>query len=104
MDFLRIKLLKNVVKAVWIPRVELILTLIVFVLIQYYFTVAGYIFYSEHYNADAVDSDGEDFTILLCQSLWRCFVVTLDWTFKENGALGGFLNDPQLVDGEGEKL
>lgn len=104
MDFLRIKLLKAVVKAVYIPRIELMLTFLVFVLIEYYFTILGYIFLSDNYNADGVKDDGEETKVLLCESLWRCFLITLDWTFKENGALGGFLTDPELLDGEGNSL
>ena len=41
-DFLRIKFLTNVVKAVWIPRHVLALTFIVFLLVLYYFTVIAY--------------------------------------------------------------
>lgn len=27
-----------------------------------------------------------------CENLFRCFLVTLDQTFKANGGIGGFLN------------
>ena len=35
-----------------------------------------------------------------CQSLWRCFISNFDWTFKEGGAAGSFLDggfdDPMI--------
>ena len=46
-DFLRIKILKNVVKAVWIPRESLTLTFLVFILVEYYFSIVAYIYYSD---------------------------------------------------------
>jgi len=42
-DFLRIKILKNVIKAVWIPRESLSLTFLLFILIEYYFTLIAYV-------------------------------------------------------------
>ena len=69
-DFLRIELLKNVVKAVWIPRASLGLTFLVFVLLEYYFTLIGYSFFSSHYATGR------------CESLWNCFLTTFDNTFK----------------------
>lgn len=46
-DFLRINFLKNVVRAVWIPRDILSLTFLVFLLVEYWFTIIGYIFLSD---------------------------------------------------------
>ena len=48
-DFLRIKFLKNVVKAIWIPRESLSLTFLLFVLIEYYFTIIAYVELSTMY-------------------------------------------------------
>lgn len=42
-DFLRFKILKNVVKAVWEPRVDMALTFMIFLLLEYYFTLIGYL-------------------------------------------------------------
>jgi hypothetical protein len=42
-DFLRFKILKNVVKAVWGPRVDMALTFMIFLLLEYYFTLIGYL-------------------------------------------------------------
>ncbi|EGR31182.1 MIR domain protein [Ichthyophthirius multifiliis] len=85
-DFMRIKLLKNVVKAVYIPRVDLALTFMVFVLIQYYFTIISYILLYDQY----LDHGGS------CTILWKCFLYTFNWTFKETGSIGGLLIDPDI--------
>lgn len=45
-DFLRTGDLKNVVKAIYEPRVELALSFILFLVIEYYFTIFAYIFYA----------------------------------------------------------
>lgn len=71
-DVLRIELLKNVVKAVWRPRIPLLLTLLVFLLIEYYFTLIGYSVYNDNYVTGS------------CDALWKCFFTTFDQTFKVN--------------------
>jgi len=70
-DFLRNELLKNVVKAVWNPRISLGLTLLVFILLEYYFAIIGFSVFGLHYDGGAA-----------CQSLWDCFLQTFDHTFK----------------------
>lgn len=80
-DLLRTEDLKNVVKAAYNPRTELGLSFILFLVIEYYFTIFAYIFYNEEYP--------EEF----CEKLWKCYIKTFDYTFKETGAIGSFLND-----------
>jgi len=87
-DVLRNEILKNVVKAVWDPRVQLLLTFIVFLLCEYYFTLIGYTFFSQHYIMGT-----------RCQSLWQCFFSTFDFTFKSGGAVGGILMAPEMYGG-----
>lgn len=48
-DFLRISILKNVIKAIWNPRSQLLLTLLFFALVEYYFTLIAYTVFSEQY-------------------------------------------------------
>jgi len=69
--FVRIELLKNVLKAVWDPRVSLFLTILVFLLTEYYFTLIGYTVFSSDYD----EGSG-------CESLWQCFLIGIDQTFK----------------------
>lgn len=48
LDFLRVEQLKTVVQAMWVPRVELFLALSLIIILEYYFTITGYIvFYDE---------------------------------------------------------
>lgn len=89
-DFLRIDLLKNVVKAVWIPRKQLLLTFLVFILEEYYFSLLSYIFlYDQYINTieqQIEDAKGEQKTITVlveyCASYWLCWLTTFDNTFK----------------------
>ena len=71
-DFLRTEYLKNVVKAVWQPRRELMLSLILFIILEYYFSLIGFLFYDDDYSGR-------------CESFWICFITTFDWTFKSTG-------------------
>ena len=87
-DFLRISLLKNVVKAVWDPRVPLLLTFLVFILVQYFFAIIGYTYFHEDYD-----------TGITCDSLFVCFLTTWDQTFKQTGGVGAYLQDPDLIIG-----
>lgn len=48
-DFLRISILKNVIKAIWNPKYQIFLTLIFFILVEYYFSIISYSAYYEHY-------------------------------------------------------
>lgn len=80
-DFLRLDLLKNIVSAVWIRRTPLLLTFLLFLLIEYYFTILGYIWFYEQYPNKR------------CYRLWECFFETFDLTFKEGGGVGAFLTD-----------
>lgn len=91
-DFLRTEYLKNVVRAVWQPRAELVLSLILFIILEYYFTLIGYMVYYDDYQG-------------MCDELWVCFFTTFDWTFKDTGAIGGKLTDNDslqilITDGE----
>lgn len=84
-DFLRIKFLKNVVKAVWIPRDSLGLTFLVFLMAEYYFTIIGYIYFYDNFPNEE------------CHTLWICFVKVFDYTYKGgSGSLGSNLQAPEL--------
>ncbi len=83
-DFLRIDMLQNVVKAIYLPKVELGLSLTLYIIMEYYFTLTGYIVFYEDYYGN-------------CDQLYFCFIKTFDWTFKATGSLGVFLKDPTTV-------
>jgi hypothetical protein len=48
-DILRTKHLKNVVKAVWNPRYEILLLMVLLFLLEYYFTLVSYMYFFEDY-------------------------------------------------------
>ena len=77
-DFLRIEHLKNVIKAVWKPKLQLGLTFLVFILVEYYFSILGYLALNNSYDG-------------YCDKFWRCFFTTFAWTFSETGAIGVIL-------------
>lgn len=80
-DFLRIDLLKNVVKSIWIPRKQLILTFLILILEEYYFSLLAYIFFYKEMTATFTNSDSS-FTVYYCESFWKCWLQVFDQTFK----------------------
>ncbi|EAR95948.2 MIR domain protein (macronuclear) [Tetrahymena thermophila SB210] len=106
-DFLRIKILSNVVKAVWIPRVEIALTFMLFLLAQYYYSIITYLCFYDQYGTPDSPKWGT------CDVYWRCIITNIDFTFKASGSIGGILIDesynsdssalqPKVDDGEYE--
>jgi hypothetical protein len=75
---IRFPTLKNVIRAVWEPREQLLLTLILFIILVWVYALVAYTFFSSEY-------DGK------CEETIFCFLFTFDWTFKANGGVGGYL-------------
>ncbi|KAL4447069.1 hypothetical protein ABPG74_013921 [Tetrahymena malaccensis] len=84
-DMLRFNVLSNVFHAVYDPKVELGLTILLFAIIEYYFTIFAYIIFYNHYIHEE------------CQTFWKCYLKNFDYTFKSVGALGHFLYEPQTL-------
>ena len=84
-DFLRIELLKNVIKAIWRPRKPLLLTLLIFLLVQYFFTIVGYTFFNDNYVQGS------------CDTLWKCFFTTFDQTFKVTKNINEIISNEKIV-------
>ena len=85
-DFLRIDLLKNVVLSIWIPRKQLILTFMILILEEYYFSIISYVFfYSQETATFKVDTTSQlPIPVFYCESFWKCWVEVFDQTFKVN--------------------
>ena len=66
MDLLRIDVLKNIVSAIWIRRVPLVLTFMLFLLLEYYFTLIGFLLFHDQYPNKR------------CFKLSECFFETFD--------------------------
>ncbi|CDW74252.1 UNKNOWN [Stylonychia lemnae] len=74
----------NVLRSIWEPKYKIFMTLILFLLIEYLFVIISFQTYRDYFPADN------------CENLLRCYLVTLDQTFKASGGVGGFLNSAYL--------
>ena len=70
----------NVVKAVWIPKKSLALTLFLFIVLMYVFTLFAFYWLDDRYPEG------------YCDSMFICLITAWDKSFKNDGAIGGFLN------------
>ena len=66
---LRYPTLRNVIKSVYIPRLALGLTFVLYLILEYFFVIFGYLFFHEDFNGN-------------CKSTIMCFVKFFDNTFK----------------------
>ena len=100
-DFFKINQLKNVVNSVKNKLIDLALLLVVFCIFEFYFSLWAYISFGDDYNFCDGDA-GEDFDCpkQRCVSLKGCFFTTFDYSFKETGSVGAWLNDPSSSGGE----
>lgn len=81
----RSAVLINVLKAVYEPRYQIILSLFLFFVVAYFFSIFSYMLFFEDYDDSLQNS---------CYSLWSCLMVTVDQSYKNDGAIGGFLPLP----------
>ena len=81
----RSAVLINVLKAVYEPRQQILLTLFLFIIVSYFFSIFSYMLLHGDYHESLENS---------CYSLWSCLLVTIDQTYKNDGAIGGFLPVP----------
>ena len=82
---IRYPTLKNVIRAVWEPRKQLMLTLVLFIILVWVYGLIAFTFFSSDYYDR-------------CNATLFCFLFTFDWTFKANGGVGGYLTS--LSDGD----
>lgn len=75
--FLRFPLLLYVLASILKPRMQIFLTMILFIIIQYYFALAAYYIFPE---------DFQDY----CEDLYSCFSIIIDRTFKSDSGIGSF--------------
>ena len=78
-DAFRSERLLNVLKAIVEPAVGILLTLMLYIVLEYIFAVIGYLAFTDDY----VDYN--------CRSVLHCFMFNIDMTFKENGGIGAAL-------------
>lgn len=81
---IRYPTLTNVVKSVWEPRYAILLTLVLFLIIEYLFALIGFQSFHKDYQGK-------------CESVLFCFLFTVDMTFKFDGGIGGYLTELNSV-------
>ena len=81
----RSSVLINVLRAVYEPRMQIILTLFLTLIVFYVFTIFSYMIFYRDYDSSLSNS---------CFSLWSCLTVTIDQSYKNGGAVAGFLPIP----------
>ena len=97
-DFFKINQLKNVVNSVKNKLGDLFLLFLVFIIFEYYFSIWAYIQFGDDYNF--CDEEPYDCPKQRCVSLKGCLFTTFDYSFKETGSVGAWLNDPDSTGGE----
>ncbi len=81
----RSKRLLNVLKAIMGPVTGILLTLLLFIVLQYLFAVIAYV------------SFPDDYLNYTCDSLLHCFLYDIDQTFKANGGFAATLQPTYTV-------
>ena len=82
----RSKTLKYVVKSVWNTKLEIINILFFWLLLQYMFALIEYKLFPEDFHDH-------------CYNIFYCWIFTIDQTFKQDGGVGGWLQqmeDPEV--------
>jgi len=85
----------EIVNAVWIPRVRILSTLIMIMIVMYFFSIISFVFLYKDFNSNLSNS---------CKGLFECSITIFDVWYKADGAIGGFLGDnySSLTQGEDE--
>ena len=78
--------LRNVLKAIWNPRKQIMVTLILLFLVEYFFTILVFLFF---YN----DVDGQ-----LCHRMDTCLITIFDQTFKNFNGIINYLSEVNYKD------
>ncbi|EQC33543.1 hypothetical protein SDRG_09050 [Saprolegnia diclina VS20] len=83
-DFInRSQELRDVLRAVVVPGKTLLHIVVFYLLLVYVFAVIAYTYFPGDFKVDA-STNG-------CETVWECFLTTLDQGFKNNGGLGAYL-------------
>jgi inositol 1,4,5-triphosphate receptor type 1 len=80
----RSETLINVINAFWYPKKQILVTLILFLMVEYIFTI----FVFTYYGDDALDQQGNKF----CDYFVRCYLTIIDNTFKLPNGLMNLLS------------
>ncbi|CAD8153241.1 unnamed protein product [Paramecium pentaurelia] len=103
MDFLKLEQLKTVLDAIWGPREEIGLALLLLAVIEYYVGILGFvIFFNDYPIVDGLgcqlQSDNDNINCERgCSTMWQCVFMSFDLTFKFTGALGSGIKDYDTI-------
>jgi len=78
----RYPLLQSVLKSIYVPKKQIFLTYILFQVFNYFFSLVGYQWLSDDYKG-------------YCDSMWECWLTAIDQPFKNDGGIGGFLEETE---------
>lgn len=67
--FLRYPLILHVFKSIWRPKKQILMTIVLFFIFQYFFTIIAFYYFSQSFNG-------------WCEGLYPCFSVIFDQNFK----------------------
>lgn len=81
----RSSILINVLRAIYEPRKQIVLTLILLIIINYFFTLYEYSRLYGDFDSNLANS---------CYSVWSCLTITIDQAYKGDGGVGGFMPLP----------
>ena len=79
--FLQFPLLMSVLNSIWRPRVQILLTIVWLIILEYYFALIIYYFFYSYFVNDGLD---------ICSELLSCFSMILDITLRVGGGFTGF--------------
>lgn len=87
----RFKELQIVLRSVTKPIRALMLTFLLFLVVEYYFAIFGFAFMRDQYAGgdSCIDASCNN----QCESLFVCFWTTFDRGFKADGGLGGYFSE-----------
>ena len=75
---IRYPTLKNIVKSVYMPRKQLGLAFVLYLILNYIYSLIAYEWLQKDYQGN-------------CVTTLYCMLFTFDWTFKANAGVGGYL-------------
>ena len=84
--------LMYVLQAVWIPKYSIALTIGLLFIVTYILTIVSYTFYATQYPDNT------------WYSLWSCFIISYDQTFKTGSGVGGYLSAAYYPTGSSESI
>lgn len=88
----KIKILSNVIDAIWINKFQLLATALLLMVVIYIYSYFGFLaFQSSFEHPTAANPEDEFDAHLYCESLWDCFLSTLNHGIRSGGGLGDVL-------------